>query len=812
MSSAQERLESLWSDSPGLRGFFGTVDHKKIGRRYIVTAIAFLVAGGILASLIRLQLAGPERGVLGPETYNQVFTMHGVVMIFWYASPILSGLIVYSGPLMMGARDMAYPRLNAFTYWTFLASGLFLFASFFIGQAPDAGWFAYVPMANKRYSPGLGMDFYALALIFLTISTTGGAINFIATILRHRAPGMSIGKMPLALWSTLTVSVVILFALPPLTVACTALELDRQYGFRFFDPSHGGDPILWQHLFWFFGHPWVYVIFLPATGMISMILPTFARRPIVGYRWVAASTVLTGVIGFLVWVHHMFASGGAGHGAMSFFSTASMVISLFTTIQVFAWIATLVQGRPVFTTSMMFALGFIASIVMGGLTGVITAVVPLDWQVTDTYFVVAHLHYVLIGANVFPVFAALYYWWPKLTGRIPDERLGKISFWLMFAGFQLVFFPMHITGLLGMPRRIYTFGADRPWTTLNLVSSLGLIVLTAGIAISVINALTSKKRAGKDPWLAPSLEWDTESPPPPYGSVHLPKVETKYPLWDEFDETYDPTGERILDQGRLTFTTHWKTGEPIGVAKMPEETLLPLWLSIVMTGGFAALLLRSLAIAGGAALVSLLLVAAWLWPKRERRIDVAAIGDEIVPEALDAGRGRFGMWCLVATEAMLFVALFFAHFYLNAQHPPREPAPELKFALVMLAILVTSSVVLHWGERQELAHPARARVAIAITALLGLAFFGVQIIEYREHLRLLLPQDDGYASVFYTITSFHALHVLVGIAMLGFVLFVPRLTSDRPPHRSLHTVSLYWHFVDVVWVVIVATLYVLPHL
>jgi len=400
----QARLIALWERPHTLWGWFATVDHKEIGVRYLVTAFAFLLIGGIEALIVRVQLAQPDLAVLSPEAYDQGFTMHGVTMIFWYAQPTLSGFANYLIPMMGGMRDMAYPRLNAFTYWTFLASGLFLYASPFVGQAPHGGWFAYVPYTDAMFSPGLNMDFYALALLFLTISSTAGAINFITTILRLRAPGMAISRMPLFFYSTLTISLSVVFALPPLTAALIFLELDRRWGTHFFDASRHGDPLLWQQLFWFFGHPWVYIIFLPATGMISMIIPTFSRRPIVGYTYVALATVLTGAVGFGVWVHHMFATGEP-QMAMSFFSAASMTISIFSAVQVFAWIATIATGTPVLTTSMLFAVGFLVVFVVGGLNGIVTAVIPVDWQLTDTYFVVSHLHYVLVGANMFPVFA-----------------------------------------------------------------------------------------------------------------------------------------------------------------------------------------------------------------------------------------------------------------------------------------------------------------------------------------------------------------------------------------------------------------------
>jgi cytochrome c oxidase subunit 1/cytochrome c oxidase subunit I+III len=621
-ASPHARLELLWATPKSLWGSLTTVDHKTIGLRYIWTAFAFLLVGGVEALVMRVQLSESHLRVLQPEAYDQLFTMHGITMIFWYAAPILSGFGNYLVPLMLGARDMALPRTNAFSYWAFLLSGLFVYAGFAIGQAPHGGWFAYVPYTNSTYSPGLNMDFYALALIFLTISTTAGAINFIVTIVRLRAPGMSIDRTPLFMYSTGTTSVLSVLALPALTVACVFLLLDRHWGTHFFDSTLGGTPVLWQHLFWFFGHPWVYIIFLPATGMISMMIPVYARRPIVGYTFVAISTVLTGVVGMGVWVHHMFAIG-MSQIAMSVFGAASMTISVFSTIQVLAWIATLWRGRPVMTAALRFSIGFIALFVIGGLSGVVTALVPFDWQLTDTYFVVAHLHYVLIGANVFPVMAAFYHWLPKATGRLMNEHAGRLSFWLMFVGFNLGFFPMHLTGLAGMPRRIYTYGAEMGWDGMNLLVSAGSFVFALGVLVSLVNFLVSTRRgavAGRDPWRADSLEWSTESPPASYGSVHIPTVAGRHPLWDSHDEERDPADERVLAHERATIATSWLDARPIAIAKMPEDTVMPLVTALALTVLCTAVLLRALWLAAGFSLLLALLAAVWLWPEVEKKL------------------------------------------------------------------------------------------------------------------------------------------------------------------------------------------------
>jgi cytochrome c oxidase subunit I len=619
-AALSRQLWHLWETPHSLRGSLATVDHKTIGLRYLVTAIVFLLLGGIEALVLRLQLSGPDRSLMTPEAYDQLFTMHGITMLFWYAAPILSGFGNYLVPLMLGARDMAMPRLNAFSYWIFLLSGIFVYTSLFIGQAPHGGWFAYVPYTTQRFSPGLHMDFYALSLIFLTISTTAGAINSLVTIFRLRAPGMSLNRMPLFMYSTGTASALVVLALPALTVACVFLELDRRWGTHFYDVAGGGSPLLWQHLFWLFGHPWVYIIFLPATGMVSMILPVFARRPIVGYVYVALASILTGFVGLGVWVHHMF-SVGMSKLSMSFFSAGSMTISVFSTVQVFAWLATLWYGRVVMTSALRFVLGFIALFVIGGLGGVVTALIPFDWQATDTYFVVAHIHYVLIGANLFPVFAAFHYWLPKMTGRLMNERAGWWSFWLMFIGFNLGFFPMHLLGLAGMPRRIYTYPAGMGWGDMNLLVTIGSLIFVVGVAVSLCNFIVSARRgvpAGPNPWNADSLEWSTDSPPPPYNFLRIPTVASRNPLWDSHDEEYDPTGERELADGRLTLATSWLDARPVGIAKMPEDTIMPLLLALAFTGLFAALLLNALWVAAEFAVVCLAFAGVWLWPRGER--------------------------------------------------------------------------------------------------------------------------------------------------------------------------------------------------
>jgi cytochrome c oxidase subunit I len=620
--SITDTLEQNWKGKSGLAGWLSTVDHKEIGKRYIITSFLFLIIGGLEALLIRLQLARPGEKLLTPEQYNQLFTMHGVTMIFLYALPVLSGFSNYLWPLMLGSRDMAFPRLNALSYWVYLFAGLFLYSSFVVGKAPDDGWFNYVPYASHLYDPGPNIDIYALSMVFLGISTTVGSINFVVTLVHTRAPGMSINRVPIIVWGTLTASAANLLAVPAVSLAFFMLWMDRQFSTHFFDAVGGGQPLLWQHLFWMFGHPWVYAIVLPAMGIVSDALPAVCRRPLVGYTAVALATVTTMVLGFGVWVHHMFATG-LPLLSLSYFSAASMTIVVPSSVAVFAWVATIWTGRPVFNTVFLFLSGFVLLFVIGGVSGFMTAAVPVDWQLNSTYFVVAHLHYVLIGINVFPVIGGIYYWFPKVTGRLMNEALGKWSFWVMFLGFNLAFFPMHILGLEGMPRRIYTYSDRLGWGIPNLVVSIGAFVFALGILIFLINFSISLKRgerASNNPWDAPSLEWSTSSPPPVYNFAVIPVIASRYPLWEErLREKEDRSSIRsglLLDRGRETVGTTLLDAEPNVILEMPGDSYLPFILTLGMTAFFSSLMMHSWWGGGISIVVMLVVSVAWLWPRR----------------------------------------------------------------------------------------------------------------------------------------------------------------------------------------------------
>jgi cytochrome c oxidase subunit I+III len=522
-TSAQEQfdadihqtLERAWRSPAGVMGWFSTVDHKQIGVRYIVTALVFFLLAGLLALLMRLQLARPENHLLGPDLYNQVFTMHGATMMFLFAVPVMEGMGIYLVPLMVGTRNIAFPRLNAFSYYLYVFGGVMLYSAFLLNTGPDNGWFSYVPLAGPEYGPGKRADVWAQMITFTEVSALAVAVELIVTIFKLRTPGMALHRLPLFVWSMLVMSFMVLFAMPAVMLASTNLIMDRLVSTHFFNPAEGGDALLWQHLFWFFGHPEVYIILIPALGMASSIVVTFSRRKIFGYTAMVLSLIATGFIGFGLWVHHMFATDVPQLG-QSFFTAASMMIALPSGVQIFCWMTTLWAGRPQVRTPLLFVLGFIVLFVFGGLSGVMLAAAPFDLQVHDTFFVVAHFHYVLIGGAVFPLFGGFYYWFPKVTGRCLHERLGQWNFWLLFIGFNLTFFPLHQLGLAGMPRRVYTYVPEMGWGGLNLLATIGAGVLAVGVALFLLNVWRSRRYgqlAGDNPWGAGTLEWATSSSP-----------------------------------------------------------------------------------------------------------------------------------------------------------------------------------------------------------------------------------------------------------------------------------------------------------
>ena len=517
----------------GVWSWLTTIDHKRIGILYGVTAFIMFLTGGLEALYIRLQLARPGQEFVTPETFNQLFTMHGTTMIFLAIMPMGAAFFNFIIPLQIGARDVAFPRLNAFSYWTFLAGALMLKLSWFLGGAPNAGWFGYAPITGVAYNTGQGIDFWILSLQILGVASLAAAFNFIVTIVNMRAPGLSLMRLPLFTWMTLVTSILLVLAFPVITVALIELMFDRFFGTNFFVPTAGANPLLWQHLFWIFGHPEVYILILPAMGIVSEIVPTFSKKPLFGYPVVVLSGVIIGFMGWMVWSHHMF-TVGLGPIANSVFALTTMAIAVPTGVKIFNWIGTVWGGSVEMKTPMLFSVGFIALFIVGGLSGVMHSSAASDAQQQDTYFIIAHIHYVLFGGSIVALLAGVYYWFPKVTGRLMDETVGKINFWLMFIGMNIAFFPMHFLGLDGMPRRIYTYDSDMGWNLWNLVSSIGALLVALSVLVFMINAIRSYKKgevAGADPWDARTLEWSIPSPPPEYNFAQIPTVHDRDAFW-----------------------------------------------------------------------------------------------------------------------------------------------------------------------------------------------------------------------------------------------------------------------------------------
>jgi cytochrome c oxidase subunit I+III len=756
--------------------------------------------------------------------------------MFLFVIPFIEAVANYMLPLLLGTRDLPFPRLTALSYWTFVFGGIFLYASFLWDVAPDGGWFAYVPLTNREYSPGINLDFWDIGLSVAEVAAIGAAAELIVGILRMRAPGMSLDRLPLFAWAMLVTAVMIIFAFTPLIVGTAMLELDRKGLTAFFKPEAGGEPLLWQHLFWVFGHPEVYIMFVPAVGIVSHVVQTFARRPLVSYTAMVLAIVATGFISFGLWVHHMFATGLPPLG-MSFFAAASMLIAIPAGVQVFGWIATLWLGRPVWRTPLLFVLGFLLIFVLGGLTGVMLGAVPFDWQAHDSYFVVAHFHYVLIGGVVFPLVAGLYYWLPKITGRMLSERLGRWNFWVMFVFFNVAFFPMHISGLLGMPRRVYTYQAGLGWDVWNLVSTIGAIGFAAGVLLFVINVVWSRKHgapAGPNPWESDTLEWSESSPPADAQFPLLPVVHSRHPLWDQRSlrpEHPDAARElRTLDAApggwRGSLCVSVLDARPVAVVHMPTSSYWPLVLAVGFVFLFTAALLDSLLLAGIGMLVSGVALTGWFWPMRsqalalrERRTDAGEDGELPLAVSGPSSNGWWGTLVLIATLATALATLVVSYFYLGPASQERSAlgSPDVLLSVGAVLVALAATVTAFWSVREARsaagspARKGRRRLALAANCLLQLLLLWLTVGGYL--LREGAPRNSAHDSIVLGLFGFQWLvTALVFVMALVAGLWALIAPADERGIAPAENAALVTYFAAAGWVLVLAAVYLDPAL
>lgn len=774
-----EALEEAWCRPRGWQ-WITAINNNFIGVYYLGAALLFFVLAGALSLVMRAQLAAPLSDLVDQETYNQLFTVHGTTMMFLFAVPAVEALGVLLLPQMLGARDLPFPRLSAFAFWAYLIGGLAFFGSIFAGLAPNGGWFMYPPLTGMTHSPGINADFWLLGIGFIEISAIAGAIEIIVGVLRTRAPGMTLDRMPIFAWAMLVFAGMIIIAFPSIILATLLLELERAFGWPFFDPVKGGDPLLWQHLFWFFGHPEVYIIFLPAAGAMSTIIPAIARTELVGHRLVVMAMLATGFISFGVWAHHMF-TVGLPTMSVNVFSAASMAVSIPAGVQVFAWIATLAAGRLRFNTPGLFAVGGLVIFVAGGLSGVMVAMVPFDWQAHDSYFIVAHLHYVLIGGMVFPLFAAIYYWAPLVSARPLSERLGRWVFWLMFAGMHLTFLPMHLTGLMGMPRRVYTYLPDRGWDLPNLVSTVGAFVFGAGVLLWIVDMFRNfrpfRDNAG-NVHDGPGLEW---LPNDLYSVRSIPVVTSLYPLWEQKDLARDVEAGRyflpgVAIGGRETIVTSVMNAEPQFLLRMPKPSGWHVWAAVFTAAFFLLLTVQAYLASAVFGLLAVYTLVQWCWlldkPMDQPRAD---IGAGIMAPSYARGMTSPGWWAMAITlivSGMVVLLSGFTYVFLWSQRPDLWAAPAGDLGLILT--LLGSGAACAWISVRALEHdgPRSPPVATAFMAASAGLVAAAWALDARGWLGVGLKPDGGpQGAAIAALVSWQGVFVATALLMGGYVLF-----------------------------------------
>ena len=815
-----ERLLEAWKTPTGWR-YWSAVNNSEVGLWYTGATFFFLLFGGVLALLMRIQLARPRNDFLSAELYNQAFTVHGSVMMFLFAIPVFEALAVMFLPQMLGARDLPFPRLSAFGFWAFLLGGIFLAGSIFFNAAPQGGWFMYPPLTST-YQPGIGPDIWLLGFSFIEIAAIAAAVEMIVGSLKCRPPGMRINLIPLYVWYVLVASIMILFAFPPLIAGSMLLEVERAFGWPFFNPAGGGDPLLWQHLFWLFGHPEVYIIFLPSVALIAMIVPTFARRHIVGYTWIVLAAIGTGFLSFGLWVHHMFTTGLPGI-SLGLFSAASEAVAIPTGVQIFCFLATIAAGRVVRSVAMLFSMGALIIFVLGGLTGVMVAIAPFDFQAHDTFFVVGHFHYVLIGGTLFPIFAACYYFFPLINGKKLSEKLGRIGFWIAFIGFNVAFLPMHVTGLRGMPRRVFTYESGIGFDALNLATSVGAFILAVGIGVIFWDLLRPKRKqpySERNPWNAGTLEWTQEMPGKPWGIRSIPEIDSRYPLWDQ------PNFIRDIDEGRFylpdaeeglreTIVTSPVDATPEQIQRLPGPSFITL-IAALATGGFFVFgtfhwwwpALSSLVLATG-------VIIYWLWTGTglipEKHEKDAGLG--LTLPLYSSGPSSVSWWAVVITmlaDFTAFMCVIFGYFFFWTIHDDFPPAningPGVMWptiaAITLLSAWAFTLLARRWNRMDW---PTGFYAGIGAAVVLALA--GIAFLLAGPWFTRLDPASHAYSATVWLLVIWTAFHVVVGVVMHGYCA-ARRIARRMTPRydSEIVNVAVYWHFVALTVVITVAVI------
>ncbi|MFN7101654.1 MAG: cytochrome c oxidase subunit I [Pseudorhizobium sp.] len=822
----EERLRTVWAAPKGWR-YWSAVNNTEVGIWYTAAAFAFMLFAGVLALMMRVQLAVPDNDFLSATFYNQVYTLHGTAMMFLFAVPIFEAVAIILLPQMLGARDLPFPRLSAFGFWCFVIGGVFVCGAIFFDAAPNAGWFMYPPLTTReQYTPGYGPDIWLLGLSFIEVASIAAAVELIVGTLKCRPPGMRLNLMPLYGWYVLVVAGMILFAFPPLIAGDILFELERLFDWPFFDPSRGGDPLLWQHLFWIFGHPEVYIVFLPAIALVAMIVPTFAQRPILGYSWIVLAAVGTGFISFGLWVHHMYTTGLPSI-SLGFFSAASEAVVIPTGVQIFVFIATLLTGRVIFSVPMLFVSGALATFVIGGLTGVMVALVPFDWQAHDTYFIVAHLHYVLIGGMLFPLSAGIYYYWPIVGGRHLSDRLGRIAFWLMFVGFNVAFMPMHYSGLAGMARRVWTYPESMGLGVVNFVSSVGAFVFAAGFLVIVWDVLRPRKTepyAKRNPWNAGTLEWLTEMPGEKWGVRSVPIVTSRYPIWEQPNFIDDVDKGRFYladaaDMKRETLITSVLDGSPLQCLRVPGPSFMPM-IAAIFTGAVFIFATFHWWLATIVALVlSIMSIIAWLWLGTAQIPETREkdVGLGLTLPLYESGPQSIGWWAMFITmfgDTTAFVGLIFGYYYFFTIHvdfpPPASAGPGVLWptvALILFGAAWAAALLARRSNRSARVGLARVLMAGGIVLSLGASV----ALLWAPYITGLDPSAHVYPATVWVLAIWTATHGGVGSLMLCYCLARSLAGQMTPKHDiDLSNVALYWHFMGLTALLTVVTLAYFP--